>query len=300
MNRTPPLNVQRKLRKEVNFGCPLPGCGEPFLSWHHFDPTWAVREHHDPDGMIALCIKHHKAADIGLLSQEQLRYFKKHPNDTSFIRSKFEWIAENPIIRLGGCYAHDWCRVKIKGIVVLEIGKDENGWTRVSFILKDQKGRLLASMCNNIFSFSSEFVHDLSVSASGHEIRIFLEERKIGFHCRCSRKSIEEIESYINNDYPDMPDWVGPPEPIDDLNEFYRNLSKFKKWWPDVAAIGHRRHDPTGTMIRWHASRHFGEDQKVPFIDFVSCRFWSNSECIELRDGIMGNLEFFSGNNFSF
>ena len=31
MNRTPPNNVKRELRKEVNFECPVNGCGIPYL-----------------------------------------------------------------------------------------------------------------------------------------------------------------------------------------------------------------------------------------------------------------------------
>lgn len=52
MNRTPPEPVREILRKEVNFGCPIEGCGSPYLEYHHFDPPWHEREHHDPQGMI--------------------------------------------------------------------------------------------------------------------------------------------------------------------------------------------------------------------------------------------------------
>lgn len=112
MDRDPPAEVQRILRREVNLGCPVPDCGEPFLSWHHFDPPWHVREHHDPVGMIALCVKHHKMADANVFSPEQLRAFKQSPNETSVIATKFEWMGTQAIIRLGGCYALDWCQLQ--------------------------------------------------------------------------------------------------------------------------------------------------------------------------------------------
>jgi hypothetical protein len=37
------------LRREVNLGCPVAGCGSPFLTWHHFDPPWKLEHHHRPD-----------------------------------------------------------------------------------------------------------------------------------------------------------------------------------------------------------------------------------------------------------
>lgn len=58
LSRTPPIEVRRQLRKEVNFGCPVDGCGIPYLTWHHFDPPWNEKEHHDPNGMLALCANH--------------------------------------------------------------------------------------------------------------------------------------------------------------------------------------------------------------------------------------------------
>ncbi len=41
MRREPPAAVRRQLAEEVGFGCPVEGCGSPYLTWHHFDPPWA-------------------------------------------------------------------------------------------------------------------------------------------------------------------------------------------------------------------------------------------------------------------
>ena len=73
MRREPPDSVKKILRKEVRFGCPIPGCNNPYLEWHHFDPPWAKEEHHRPEGMIALCNTHHKRADAGAFTIEQLK-----------------------------------------------------------------------------------------------------------------------------------------------------------------------------------------------------------------------------------
>ncbi len=82
----------RQLRREVGYGCPFPGCGEPFLTWHHFDPPWNVRNHFDPDGMIALCMKHHRVADAKLVGIDDLRSYKSTPPGPPKL-TEFSWMA---------------------------------------------------------------------------------------------------------------------------------------------------------------------------------------------------------------
>jgi hypothetical protein len=36
--RRPYAHVVRQLRQEVGFRCPVDDCGNPYLTWHHFDP----------------------------------------------------------------------------------------------------------------------------------------------------------------------------------------------------------------------------------------------------------------------
>lgn len=75
LDRTPPPDVREALRKEVGFGCPI--CRSPFLTYHHFNPPWREKEHHEPKGMIALCAKHHDSADRNTYSVEYLDRLKK-------------------------------------------------------------------------------------------------------------------------------------------------------------------------------------------------------------------------------
>jgi len=287
MNRNPPVAVKKTLRKEVNFGCPVPNCGCPLLTWHHFDPPWHIQNHHNPDGMIALCTSHHPMADAETFSKDQLHSFKKSPNILESIKNKFEWYPERSLIRLGGCYACDWCRITIGKVKVLEIKKDESGLTCIDLLLEDEKTRVLAEMDSNLLVTYPENVHDISISASANKIKIWSEERQVGFECHYSRKSPEDIEQMIENDFPEMPDFVGKPEPIENLKEFYTDLSRIDLF-PEVAAIGMRRNDPVGTMIRWHAAKHVGCDGKIPVINFISCRFYSGGKCVELRNGKLG------------
>lgn len=104
--RTPPLAVKRILRREVGYGCPVEGCGSPYLQFHHFDPTWAERHHHEPGGMIAICAAHHAMADA--YTREQIRHMKSSPYAVgSNVRGRFEWRRQRLVARVGGNFYVD-------------------------------------------------------------------------------------------------------------------------------------------------------------------------------------------------
>jgi hypothetical protein len=101
----PPAAIRRTLRQEVLFGCPVESCGSPYLTWHHFDPPWREREHHDPAGMVAMCLQHHKEADVNAFSDEQLRKMKTDPylrRSGSPPEGTFHWRREQLVVRAGG------------------------------------------------------------------------------------------------------------------------------------------------------------------------------------------------------
>lgn len=106
MNRKPPNKVIRQLRQEVGFCCPGlkesgEPCGSPLLTWHHFDPPWRERQHHDPAGMIALCSNCHGQAD--LLTKEQLRKIKDAGRErAATIAHRFAWRRRKLLVVLGG------------------------------------------------------------------------------------------------------------------------------------------------------------------------------------------------------
>ncbi|MEW5735722.1 MAG: hypothetical protein AB1921_12760 [Thermodesulfobacteriota bacterium] len=186
----------------------------------------------------------------------------------------------------------------------MEIQKDINRHTTINFIIKNEKDEVLASMSQNEFYAVSLSLHDLSISASANQIKIWLEKRRLGLEFRYSRKTLSEIENIIQNDTPDVPDYVDPPAPIDNLEEFYDKLSKIEDFLPEIAAIGQRRNDPVGTAIRWHAARYIDSDGKIAFLDFISCRLYNKKKCVEFRNGKLNSeswkLEFCAGNSFNF
>src|SRR3954451_20998723 len=94
MSRTsPPLAVRRALRRESGFVCVVPDCDLPYLEWHHFDPPYTVRPHHEPDGMAALCPEHHRKADAGAYTVEQLHEFKRDAaSRATMVMGSFDWL----------------------------------------------------------------------------------------------------------------------------------------------------------------------------------------------------------------
>jgi hypothetical protein len=105
MNRTPTVDVRRALRAEVGFGCPVGDCANPYLEYHHFDPPWAEREHHEPAGMVALCAMHHKKADGGSFTVEQLRALKRPTGGV--VRERFDWMRRDMLSIVGGNFYYE-------------------------------------------------------------------------------------------------------------------------------------------------------------------------------------------------
>jgi len=102
MERTPPVDVRKQLRREVQFGCPVSGCANPYLEYHHFDPPWREKQHHNPEGMLALCAEHHRKADAGAFTVEQLREMKKESPNT--VRGRFNWLRNELLAVVGGSF----------------------------------------------------------------------------------------------------------------------------------------------------------------------------------------------------
>jgi hypothetical protein len=126
LSRTPPLDVRRQLRKEVGFGCPVDGCGSPYLEWNHFDPPWRERAHHDPDGMIALCAEHHAAADAGAFTIEQLRDMKWR--ETPQVGARFDWMRNRLLGIVGGNFYYEVpTLVAFRDQPLISLVRDEDG-----------------------------------------------------------------------------------------------------------------------------------------------------------------------------
>lgn len=92
VGRRPSPGVLRALRREVAFCCPIRNCQLPYLEYHHFDPPFSERPHHNVEGMIALCPTHHRAADGKTYTKEDLKNLKASARDNvRAVRGDLEW-----------------------------------------------------------------------------------------------------------------------------------------------------------------------------------------------------------------
>lgn len=198
VTRTPKKNIRELLRKEVNFGCPVDGCGSPYLTWHHFEPQWSEREHHDPEGMIALCIRCHPLADGDRWTSEQLREMKSDPyvkyseiSDTyGYLRVSFETLVGNVASNVKNVLV-------INDERVIGFEKDDKGYNRLNIRIKDRYGKIILEMENNDWTVFTSEIFDLICTAQGKELSVISKDKDINFHIKYRKYTIRKYKQLI-------------------------------------------------------------------------------------------------------
>lgn len=128
-----PEKVKETLRSEVGFGCPVKGCGNPYLEYHHFDPPVNVRPHNDPNGMIALCAQHHRKADGGAYTVEQLHALKADKANAELVKGNLEWLRRDLLAVVGGVFYYETPRIiDIDGYELISLKRDSEGFLRLN------------------------------------------------------------------------------------------------------------------------------------------------------------------------
>jgi hypothetical protein len=143
MNRKPPAAVRRQLRREVGFGCPVSGCGNPYLRWHHFDPPWSTQQHHNPDGMVALCGTHHDMADVGAYTEGQLRKLKRSGAERAGeAKGRFEWMRHSLLAVVGGNFYYETPVIfQFRNEPIIWFNRDEEGYLLLNIRMLSTSGQ---------------------------------------------------------------------------------------------------------------------------------------------------------------
>ena len=143
MTRTPPAKVRRQLRQEVGFHCPVQDCGNPYLTWHHFDPPWRIEQHQRPEGMIALCLNHAAKADVGAFTDEQLRTLKKEGRSRAHeIKGRFDWLRQSLLVIVGGNFFYESPIIfQINERPCIWLTRNGDGFLQVSFDMPSITGQ---------------------------------------------------------------------------------------------------------------------------------------------------------------
>lgn len=173
LRREPPAAVRRELRQEVGFGCPVEGCGSPYLTWHHFDPPWSKLQHHDPAGMVALCRDHHPEADGGAFTIEQLREFKRAGrNRERPVGARINWMRQQLVAVIGGnFYVECPIALRVQEMPVVWFGRDEQRNVLVNLRQLTTSGEPRMVMIENFWITEGTVEHDIECPPSGRLVK---------------------------------------------------------------------------------------------------------------------------------
>ncbi len=235
MSRKPPIEVIRTLRKEVGFGCPVSGCGNPYLEWHHFSPPWYIKEHHNPEGMIALCAEHHKKADAGAYTEEQLSAFKKeailHAKES---KGKFEWLRKDLLAVVGGSFYYDTLTIfEFRKKPIIWFRRDEEGYLLLNISMLTNSGEERAIIEDNIWMNKGNPI-DLESPPSGKLLRI---DYKNGDHIKIEFFEIKEMQD-IRRRFPEStPERWGIELPITAVEVQYKVGGTPIEFGPDYTRL---------------------------------------------------------------
>lgn len=128
-----PNEVKKTLRTEVGFGCPVKGCGNPYLEYHHFDPPVSVTPHNNPEGMIALCAEHHKKADGGAYTVQQLHTLKNDKANADLVKGNLDWLRKDLLAVVGGNFYYETPNIiTIDNINLVSLVRDDDGYLRLN------------------------------------------------------------------------------------------------------------------------------------------------------------------------
>ncbi|WP_102363534.1 hypothetical protein [Vibrio cyclitrophicus] len=204
MNRKPPKKVVQELRREVGFSCPI--CASPFLTWHHFSPTWREKQHHNPKGMIALCPEHAAQADGGHFTVKQQQNLKCPLSIEKVVSAKWPWQPEKALFVLGNSFLIGARPVlSLRGKKLLSIRKSALPPNKSPFFsfqadIRDPSGSKLLEIEDNVLTFYGAKLNDVCCPPQARSFELS-HESGVKLTMRHHRLSSDKIiEKYLLND----------------------------------------------------------------------------------------------------
>ena len=273
MDRNPPQKVRKLLRQEVRFACPVPGCANPVLTWHHFDPPWSEKEHHNPEGMIALCKLHHPLADGGNWTRSQLRSFKQNPPKIELIRKKFLWSDSKILYRLGGTYAANCPYIlTISGVPIIWHTTSQDGRILFYLDIRDKQDSQILFIEENCLSAEYSRINDLSINTYENHLKVWLEKREVGLELRLRHLTLDELAAQLEKD---------ATKALSTLQELFPSnlLETMPK--PNVSFV-----------LDFVKRECLNTDNKIAMIDFLNATLFGRGKCVKIRNGIVAGSEF--------
>jgi hypothetical protein len=173
VNREPPAAIRTALAEEAGFGCPVDGCGSPYLTWHHFDPPWSVREHHEPGGMIALCRDHHPEANAGAFSNDDLHELKRTGREKArLLGARFNWMREQLLVRVGSVFYYETpIAIRIGERPIVWFNRNEANRVPVNLSMPSASGDPRLEMRDNFWLTEGTNLRALNCPPSGKVVQ---------------------------------------------------------------------------------------------------------------------------------
>ncbi len=123
--------------------------------------------------MIALCLEHHKKADYGAYTKEQLRHFKEQAsNRFKKVRGKFEWMRHKLLAVVGGNFYYETpILFQYYKTPIIWFERDEQGYMLLNIDLLPLSSEPKLQMRNNIWQVYGN-PDDIECPPSGKKIHI--------------------------------------------------------------------------------------------------------------------------------
>jgi hypothetical protein len=177
ISRTPPVEIRKNLRKEVNYGCPI--CRSPFLTWHHFDPPWNECHSHTEQGIIALCSNCHRQADGGAFTKKYLHELKEKTISSPPIGS-LPWHINCALVRFGGnlfiAQSSKLFSIRVVKQEVFSLLLDTNGYLKLNASIWNNKNALVLRLEDNDIVSYMDNIGDLECSAEAKMLSVISRE----------------------------------------------------------------------------------------------------------------------------
>jgi hypothetical protein len=175
--------------------------------WHHFDPPWRERQHHDPAGMVALCRDHHPEADVGAFSRSQLRAFKTAARDgTTRLGAQFNWMRQSIVAVVGGnFFVGCSIAVQVQDHPVVWFNRDQAGNVLVNVQQLSTAAEPRMLMVDNFWMTEGKGAEDIECPPSGRLVKArYANGDRIGVEFQ-SHESWDEFEKRFNTERPPPP-----------------------------------------------------------------------------------------------
>ena len=137
-------------------------------------PSEARREHHRPEGLVALCLEHAHKADAGAFTDDQVREMKRSGGERAqSIQGRFDWRRRDVLAVVGGnFYLRTNVILELGGIPFISLSRDPEGYVLLNFTMPTVSGEPRAQVFENFWTVPPG-VNDFECPPSGRSIRVW-------------------------------------------------------------------------------------------------------------------------------